>query len=103
MLEQLGGVVVYARVAPQLQGRDAVLGRLGEEVHGEEPSGEGLLGGLEEGAGEQAERAVRALDYSWPNMVTRTRLVAVCPICPLPSIRIRKPREGQTCSLWPLR
>ena len=50
LLEQLGVVVVDAQLAPQLQGRDPVLG-LVEEAHGEEPSGEGQLSGLEGGAG----------------------------------------------------
>ena len=36
----------------------------------------------------ELSKAVCALDYSWPNMVARTILVPVCPICPLPNIRI---------------
>ena len=57
VLEQLGVVVVDAQLAPQIQGRDPVLGLVGE-AHGEEPSGEGQLSGLEEGAGGQAEQTI---------------------------------------------
>ena len=57
VLEQPGGVVVDAQLAPQLQGRDAALG-LGEEVDGKEPNAQRQLGGLEDGAGEQGELAL---------------------------------------------
>ena len=60
VLKPPGGVVVDAQLAPQFQGRDAVLG-LREQVDGEKPSGEGQLGGLEQGAGQQGEPALAAV------------------------------------------
>ncbi len=72
VLEQPGGVVVDAKLAPQFQGRDAALG-LGEEVDVEEPSGQRQLGGLEDGGRpgavglEQTPSAVyRGNKLMWP-------------------------------------
>ena len=56
MLEQPSGVVVDPQLASQGQGRKAVLG-LGEAVHGEEPSGQRQLGGLEDSPGQQGDLA----------------------------------------------
>ena len=59
VLDPPGSVAVDAQLAPQWRGRDAVLG-LREQVDGGQPSGEGQLGGLEQGAGQQGELALAA-------------------------------------------
>jgi hypothetical protein len=52
VLEQPGSGVGHAQVALEFEGRDVVLG-LRHEVHGQEPTGQRHLAGLEDGAGDQ--------------------------------------------------
>ena len=60
VLDPPGSVAVDAQLAPQCRGRDAVLG-LRDQVDGGQPSGEGQLGGLEQGPGQQGELALAAV------------------------------------------